>query len=546
MNRVVRNILVTSALPYANGNLHLGHILEFIQTDIWVRYHKQIGNSCFYISGDDSHGTPIMLKASNDRLTPDELVNMYYLSHKLDLMDFGICLDNYYTTHSLENNYLSCYIFNKLNENGYIFTDCVNQLYDDSKNIFLPDRYVKGKCPSCYASDQYGDVCEKCSSRYDSIDLIDPVSVISGHKPVNKKSKHYFFNLKLFQDFLLDWCKNNISQVEVVNKLNEWFSVGLKSWDISRDSPYFGILIPNEIDKYFYVWLDAPIGYIASFKNLCFIRNISFDDYWGKNSSFELYHFIGKDIMYFHALFWPAVLKGSDFRLPNDVFVHGFLTINGRKMSKSNGTFVTVRDYLKFFDPDLLRYYFASKLNDSICDIDFNFVDFVSKVNSDLVGKFVNILSRCANIINNNYGGFLSSTISNWFLFEKFLGIKGLVIPLYDKRQYSKVVSLLMKYVEDLNFYIDSEKPWFLVKDKNTYDRAHEVCTTAINLFVLLVINIKPIMPCLAKRVECILDLGDLNWNNFKEPLFSRKVNKFEHLIKRINIDNFNELFVNV
>lgn len=538
----IRNIIVTSALPYANGDLHLGHILEFIQADIWVRYHRLLGNNCIYISGDDSHGTPIMLKSVIDNIEPEEIVKRYYSSHKQDLFDFNISLNNYYTTHSSENTHYSHIFFNELLKNGFIYTDNVDQFYDSVKGFYLPDRYVKGKCPRCMEDDQYGDVCEKCSFRYNSLDLINPVSVISGSKPILKNSKHYFFKLKLFEDFLFTWCKSNIVQVEVLNKLNEWFALGLKDWDISRDSPYFGILIPGEKDKYFYVWLDAPIGYISSFYNFCsFNKSVDFDSFWKSDSSYELHHFIGKDISYFHTLFWPALLKGSGFRLPTSVHVHGFLTINGRKMSKSDGTFITAKSYIKHFSNDLLRYYFASKLNSSINDIDFNWFDFCSKVNTDLVGKFVNILSRVLRIIDVYFDNYLCDFLINTLMFDKFMNIRNEVLPLYESKQYSKIIFLLMKYVEDLNLYIDFEKPWMLVKSTDTFVRAHNVCTLVINLFLLLVLNIKPIMPSLASDVEKILNLQPLNWYDFNFPVLSHKINSFNVLIRRIDLNVLKE-----
>ena len=530
-----RYILVTSALPYANGHLHLGHILEFIQADIWVRYHKLIGNNCIYISGIDAHGTPIMLKSREKNIDPQDLVDYYYNSHKNDIKCFFIDIDNYYTTHSIENIDLLISIFNKLVNSGFIYKKDILQFYDSINNFFLPDRYVRGTCPKCNYPDQYGDVCENCCSKYDSIELINPISVLSNIKPDIKSSKHYFFNLKYFEPFLKDWCKKNISQLEVFNKLNEWFLSGLNDWDISRDAPYFGIKIPDENDKYFYVWLDAPIGYIASFKNYCKNNNINFDFFWDKNSNSELYHFIGKDIIYFHGLFWPAILSGSEIRLPNDIFVHGFLVINNKKMSKSNGTFITAKKYLDHFDHEFLRYYYASKLNNSITDLDFNLDEFMYKINSDFIGKFLNILSRSLNIINNYFNSFLFSSINDIYMFNHFLSFKDDIKFFYEKRLYNKVIICVMKLADEINIYIDKNKPWLLLNNDCDREKVHEICTYSINLFIILTCYLKPILPNFSCEVEKMLNLNIDNIDFINTPFLSKKVNLFKHLKSRIN-----------
>jgi len=540
---VKKDIIITSALPYANGDLHLGHILEFIQTDIWVRYNKQIGNNCFYISGIDAHGTPVMLDSISKNISSDELINIYYKSHKSDIDSFYIDIDNYYTTHSLENKDLVLTLFKYLTENNLIFTENIYQLYDVKKSMFLPDRYITGKCPRCLYFDKCSDICSRCNYKYNSLELVDPISVVSDTVPIKKKTKQYFFNLKKFKDFLETWCKNSISQIQIINKLQEWFDSGLKNWDISRESPYFGFKIPGEDNKYFYVWLDAPIGYMASFKNLSDKIGLNFFDYWGKNSKVELYHFIGKDIIYFHTLFWPALLKGCDLKLPNDIYAHGFLTINGKKMSKSNGTFITAKKFLKILNPEYLRYYYASKLNNDLSDIDLNFCDFKNKINSDLIGKFINIISRCCKFINTNFNDMLSKNIiGDNPLFNNFLLDSEKIRNLYQHRQYSFVVNKIMKLATDINIYIDDKKPWVLIKNKESLNYAQEVCTYSINLFIILIINIKPILPSFARDVEVFFDLPDLTWENFKYPLCSKKIPKYKYFFSRINDEDIKYL----
>ena len=537
---MIKTILVTSALPYANGNLHLGHMLEFIQTDIWVMYHKLYGNNCFHVSGSDSHGTPIMLKSISNNISPESVVSSYEIFHRDDLLKFGIVHDNFYTTHSYENENLSKRMFYRLVEGNYIYSKNIKQLYDPVKNFFLPDRYVIGSCPKCFSDNQYGDVCEQCSYRYDAVDLLNPISVLSGVKPIEKSSKHYFFDLFQFNDFLKVWCKNTLSQKEVFNKLADWFQTGLKNWDISRDMPYFGFRIPCEYNKFFYVWLDAPIGYLASFQNF-FLQNYLFFNYFFKDPSIELYHFIGKDILYFHTLFWPAILNGLNLKLPNDVFVHGFLTINGKKMSKSNNTFITAKSFCEKIEVDYLRYYFASKLSNSVVDIDFVFDDFMTKVNSDLIGKFLNIFVRSSKIIIKNYNSILSDKITDYSLFYEYLKLENILKSLYDNREYSKVVFYIMKYADRINLYIDNEKPWHLLKDKLTYKRANDVCTTSINLFIILLLGIKPILPKLSTIIENVLHLNDLSWVNFNKPLLGGKIKNYIYIASRVNkSDSYN------
>jgi len=535
----VKNIFVTSALPYANGDLHLGHILEFIQTDIWVRYNKLNGNNCIYISGIDAHGTPIMLKSESQKVIPERLINTYFLSHIYDLKKFNISFDNFYTTHSYENEILSRKIFKKLVEKKHIFIKNIYQLYDTEKKMFLPDRYVKGICPRCHTNDQYGDVCEKCCYRYDAIDLINPKSVISMVEPIKKESKHYFFDLSAFTLFLKSWCFTSLSQKQIINKLNDWFKVGLQDWDISRDYPYFGFKIPCEYNKFFYVWLDAPVGYCSSFLNYYVYNNKLFYNYFFKKNVYELYHFIGKDIMYFHTLFWPAILKGSNFSVPKDIFTHGFLTINGKKMSKSDATFVTAKQFSNKIDPEYFRFYLASKLTNTVVDIDFNFSDFVNKINSDLLGKFINIFSRCSKIIINHYDSMLSSKLTDKSLFYEYTGLFDKISLLYEERKYSEIIFYVMKYADKINLYIDREKPWFLLKNDKTFLRAQEVCTTAINLFLILLSYLKPIIPGLYNKIEHNIAFKNISWSKFRYPILKIKISEYSHIINRININEF-------
>lgn len=532
---MAEKFLITSALPYSNGFLHMGHIMEFIQADIFSRYNKLIDNFCIYVSGDDCHGTPIMLKSMRENKSIDYLLNFYRLSHVKDLSCVKIDLNCFHYTHSYENEFFSRRFFNFLKFNGFIFESSVFQLYDHHEGIFLPDRYVKGKCPKCYAIDQYGDVCEKCSFKYDAIDLLEPISILSGCVPTKLISNHYFFDLKKFENFLNIWIKK-LSQKTVSNKLLEWFNSELKSWNVSRDVPYFGFRIPCDYFKFFYVWLDAPIGYFSSLYNYCLNNNLDFNCFLDNNSIYKLYHFIGKDIIYFHSLFWPSLLYGCSLNLPSDVFVHGFLTINGKKMSKSIGTLLSVSDFLKFYEPDFIRYYFASKLNDSVLDIDFKIEEFVEKINSDLISKFINIGSRCINIICNNFNCKMSSNILDKNMFFEFLSFWPIIQDFYSNRCYSKVVASIMKYSDFINIYLDREKPWILLKDSSTYLRANDVCSTALNLFIILLFYIKPILPDLLDRFEYILNLNDINFYTIQKPILDLNIKKYQHVYKKIDV----------
>lgn len=536
-----REILVTTALPYANGSLHLGHMVEFIQSDIWVRFQRMQGHTCYHVCGSDAHGTPIMLQAEKLNISPEELVSKINEEHQLDVKDFHVVLDHFYTTHSSENQILANQLYKSLKAKGDIAVRTIAQAFDPIKNMFLPDRYVKGTCPNCNASDQYGDSCEQCGAHYAPTDLKDAISTVSGATPILKESEHYFFKLDNYTDFLKEWTQKGALQDATRHKLDEWFSAGLKEWDISRDSPYFGFKIPDTEDKYFYVWMDAPIGYMASFKNYIHTHpeyNIDFDHYWKsltpKNHS-ELYHFIGKDIMYFHTLFWPAMLHGSGHRTPTAVFAHGFLTINGQKMSKSRGTFITARDYLTHLDPEYLRYYFSAKLSDGVEDIDLNFSDFTARVNADLVGKFVNIASRCAGFIEKNFEGKLSSTLSDLPLFDTFLSASDSIRGAFEARLYSKAIREIMSLTDEANRYIDEKKPWQLIKNPNTARQAHEVCTLGLNLFKILMGYLKPVLPATALRVEDFLNIEPLTWENLSHPLSNHAIKPFVSLKQRID-----------
>jgi methionyl-tRNA synthetase len=530
----MRKILVTSALVYANGPLHLGHILEQIQTDIWVRFQKLQGHDCLYISGDDAHGTPIMISAQKRNISPEQLITETRISHKKDSADFLINFDNYHTTHSQENRKLTSLIYECLLKNDDIETKTINQAFDEDAKMFLPDRYIKGTCPRCEATEQNGDNCENCGAAYSPIDLINPISIISGKPPTQKASEHYFFRLDKYTEFLRTWGKKSL-QPEIINKLNEWFSQGLKSWDISRDAPYFGFEIPNKPDKYFYVWLDAPIGYIASLKSLSVHKKINFDEYWQQDNPTELYHFIGKDIIYFHALFWPAILESAKLRKPTAIFTHGYLTINGQKMSKSRGTFILASDYLKHLNPEYLRYYLAAKLNSGIDDIDLNFDDFVKRSNSDLVGKVVNIASRSAGFINRSFGGMLANKLDSLELFNEGLKFAEKISKSYETRNFSNAVRLIMQFADLTNQYIDDKKPWGLAKYNPNDSTIQNVCTMGINMYRLLIIFLKPILPILAINSEIFLQIAPLSWQDHKRPLLHHKINEFKPLMQRVD-----------
>ena len=530
----VRNMLVTSALPYANGHLHLGHMVEHIQTDIWVRVHNMLGHNCISICGDDAHGTPIMLKAQQLGITPEALTQEMQQSHEQDFAAFSIAYDHYHTTHSPENQQLASDIYIKLQANGDIVTKTIRQAFDPVKHMFLPDRYVKGTCPKCKAADQYGDNCEACGATYTPTELLNPVSALSGATPIEKDSEHYFFDLPRYEAQLKEWTHKGHLQPEVANKLNEWFSAGLKQWDISRDAPYFGFPIPGTTDKYFYVWLDAPIGYMASFKRYCAEQGLSFDEYWSKESTTELYHFVGKDIVYFHALFWPAILAGSGHRLPTAIFAHGFLTVNGLKMSKSRGTFIEARSYLAHLNPAYLRYYFAAKLNGRVDDLDLNFDDFINRVNADLVGKVVNIASRCAGFINKRFDNQLSPTLADPKLYQTIVDLREGIIEAYVQRDYARAIRFTMDGADQVNQYIDTNKPWLLAKDPDKLLEVQAICTMGLNLFRVLMTYLKPVLPDMALAAEDFLNCDPLMWDSIDKPLLDHTINTFVPLMTRV------------
>ncbi len=533
-----RKILVTSALPYANGSIHLGHLVEYIQTDIWVRFQKQRGNQCFYVCADDTHGTPIMLRANNEGITPEQLIAQVEQEHRADFSEFGVAFDNFHSTHSEENKTLAELIYTRLRDGNHISKRTITQAFDPVKNMFLPDRFIKGECPKCGAQDQYGDNCEVCGATYSPTELKNAVSVLSGEKPIEKDSEHYFFNLSDFSGMLEEWTKaEGHLQVEVKNKMAEWLDNGLQPWDISRDAPYFGFEIPDAPNKFFYVWLDAPIGYMASFKNLCDKQGLDFDEFWGKDSEVELYHFIGKDIIYFHALFWPATLSGAGFRTPSAVFAHGFLTVNGEKMSKSRGTFIKARTYLDHLNPEYLRYYFAAKLTNGIDDLDLNFDDFSQRVNSDLVGKVVNIASRCSGFIKKRFDGTLSATCAEPVLFQQFVDASELIAQRYEGREYGKAMREIMALADKANQYIDEKKPWIIAKEEGKDVELQNICSMGINLFRLLIAYLKPVLPTLAENAEIFLNIESQDWPIDVEPLLNHKINKFKPLMTRVEPD---------
>lgn len=530
----IRKMLVTSALPYANGHLHLGHLVEHIQTDIWVRTHKMLGLQCISICGDDAHGTPIMLKAEQLGVTPEALTAEMKQSHEADFNGFAISYDCYHTTHSPENQALANEIYQRLEAGGDIVKKTIRQAYDPVKGMFLPDRYVKGTCPKCGAADQYGDNCEACGATYAPTDLIDAVSAISGAKPIDKESEHYFFDLPRYEQLLKDWTRKGHLQAEVANKLDEWFAAGLKQWDISRDAPYFGFPIPGKKDKYFYVWLDAPIGYMASFKKYCDQQGLSFAEFWDKDSQTELYHFVGKDIVYFHALFWPAMLAGSGHRLPTAVYTHGFLTVDGQKMSKSRGTFLEARTYLAHLHPEYLRYYYAAKLNGRVDDLDLNFDDFINRVNADLVGKVVNIASRCAGFINKGFNHQLADELVQPALYQDLLAVKPAIIDAYVQRDYARAIRQIMECADKVNQYIDANKPWVLAREDNRQSEVQAICTMGLNVFRLLMTYLKPVLPLMAKEAETFLNCEPLTWDNVETPLLNHRIRVFTPLIVRV------------
>ena len=531
-----RKILVTSALPYANGPLHLGHLVESIQTDIWVRFQNIRGHDCLYVCADDAHGTPIMLKAQAEGIQPEELIQRYQQEHERDFAAFNIGVANYHTTHSDENELLSSMVFQRLEAAGHIASKTIEQAYDPKANMFLPDRYVKGECPFCGTADQYGDSCEACGKTYDPLEMKNPVSVVSGSKPIRKETEHLFFKLGNFESTLKKWTQQHV-QPEIANKLNEWFDTGLKDWDISRDAPYFGFEIPGHPGKYFYVWLDAPIGYMASFKQLCDREGLDFDSYWSKDSDAELHHFIGKDIAYFHTLFWPAMLEGAGFRKPNGVYCHGWLTVDGTKMSKSRGTFITAETYTKQLNPEYYRYYIAAKLGSGVEDIDFNLEDFVARVNSDLVGKVVNIASRCAGFIHKLSDGQLGITLAEQALFDTLANANEQIAEYYENRQYGRAMREIMALADLANQYINDRAPWVLAKQDGQTKQVQAVCTLGLNLFRQLIVYLKPVIPKLAAEAETFLNIEALQWTDARTPLLGHQIKKFTPLLTRIEIE---------
>ncbi len=530
-----RKILITSALPYANGPIHLGHMLEYIQTDIWSRFQKARGHQCYYVCADDAHGTPIMLKAQQLGITPEQMIAQTSQEHQADFADFLIGFDNYHSTHSEENRQFASEIYTKLDQGGYIKRKTISQLFDPEKQMFLPDRFVKGDCPKCGALDQNGDSCDVCGATYSPTELKNPRSVVSGATPVLKDSEHYFFDLPAFEHMLKDWTRSGSLQDEMANKLQEWFTDGLQQWDISRDAPYFGFEIPGAPGKFFYVWLDAPIGYLASFKNYCDKTGVNFDQFWQKDSDAEIYHFIGKDIIYFHSLFWPAMLDGAGYRKPTSVYAHGFVTVNGAKMSKSRGTFIKARTYLDHLNPEYLRYYFASKLTSNITDLDLNLEDFAQKVNADLVGKVVNIASRCASFISKKFDGKLATDIAEPVLLAEFTAAGETIAESFEKREFARAIREIMALADKANQYIDAKAPWVLAKNEATLTEAHLVCSMGINLFRVLMHYLKPVLPAMAKEVELFLN-DELSWSTYQTALTNHSINVFKPLMQRVEM----------
>jgi len=530
-----RQILVTSALPYANGAIHLGHMLGYIQTDIWARFQRSQGHECYFAWADDAHGTPVMLSARAEDTTPEELIVRMIEEHKADFRDFGISYDNYSSTHSDYNRQQVEQIYQRLDEGGYIVRRKIKQMYDEEEGMFLPDRFIRGTCPKCGTHDQYGDSCEACGSTYSPTDLLNPRSAVSGSKPVLRESEHYFVRLAEFEQPLKDWMASGALQSEVANKMQEWFTDGLRDWDISRDAPYFGFRIPGTQDKYFYVWVDAPIGYISSFRELCEREGLDFDHWWGVDSEAEVYHFIGKDIVYFHTLFWPAMLMGASFRTPTAVYVHGFLMVNGVKMSKSRGTFIKARTYLNHLNPDYLRYYFAAKLGPGTADIDLNLEDFVQRVNSDVVGKVVNIASRCAGFIQRKFDGRLSKNLPAPELYSSFIKARETIAADFEGRNYQSAIRRIMSLADQANRYIDDEKPWQQIKREDRQEHVQGVCTQGINLFRVLITYLAPVLPFTAQKAAAFLGQDVDDWQALDQPMLDVPVNTFQPLVTRID-----------
>ena len=537
-----RQILVTSALPYANGAIHLGHLLEYIQTDIWVRFQKSRGHQCHYVCADDAHGTAIMLRAEQEGITSEALIDRVSREHQQDFARFGVAFDNYHSTHSEENRHFSELIYKRLRDKGHIATRDIEQMYDPVKGLFLADRFIKGTCPKCHTADQYGDNCEACGATYTPAELIDPVSAISGATPEVRSSTHYFFKLPDFADFLSAWIKDDHVQPQIRNKLMEWFESGFNEWDISRDAPYFGFEIPDAPGKYFYVWLDAPIGYLASFKNLCEREGLDFDSYWERDSKAEVYHFIGKDIVYFHALFWPAMLHGAEMRTPTAVNCHGFVTVNGAKMSKSRGTFIKAATYAEHLNPEYLRYYFAAKLTSRVDDLDLNLEDFALRVNADLVGKVVNIASRCAGFIKKLGGGQLSTHCAEPDMLARFIAAGDEIADYYEQREFGRAMRKVMELADEANSYIADQAPWVLAKEAGREQEVLDICSMGINLFRQLMVYLAPVVPAMAEQARLFMNLDTLDWNSRETWLGDHPVNKFKPLMTRVENDRIDAM----
>jgi methionyl-tRNA synthetase len=536
-----RNILVTSALPYANAPLHLGHMLEQVQTDIWVRFQRSRGHHCRYVCADDAHGTAIMLSAEQQGVTPETHIANIKALHEADSAGFSISFDNYHSTHSAENKAWSETIFKRIDANNDITSRSVVQAYDPEKGLFLADRFIKGTCPRCKAPDQYGDNCEVCGATYSPTDVIDPVSALSGATPIEKSSEHLFFQLSHFQSMLSDWVSTDSLQTPIANKLREWVDAGLQDWDISRDAPYFGFEIPGHPRKYFYVWLDAPIGYIASHQNLCDRTGDDFDSYWQPGHDTEHYHFIGKDIINFHGLFWPAMLASAGLRQPTAIFAHGFLTVDGTKMSKSRGTFIMASTYLEHLDPEYLRYYFAAKLGPHVDDMDLNLEDFVQRVNSDLVGKVVNIASRCAGFLRKRFDNQLSTQCTEPELIGELITAGDSIAALYEARDFQRAMREIIALADRANQYIDDKKPWVLAKEEGREQDVQDACSVGINCFRVLMTYLKPVLPQMAQKSELFLGLS-LDWTALNAPLESHVINDFSPLIQRVDPDAVNAM----
>lgn len=542
MSSTARKILVTSALPYANGPIHLGHILEQVQADIWVRFQRLQGHQVYFICGEDAHGSGVMLKAAAAGLSPEELTRQNQLEHQRDFADFSISFDNYYTTHSPENRTLVEEIYQKLKLGGWIKSKTVSQLYDPEKGLFLADRFIKGNCPRCGAADQYGDNCEACGANYSAMELVNPRSRLSDADPIVRESEHFFFDLSTFTTWILEWIRSGPLPPAVANKLQEWFEGELRPWDISRDAPYFGFEIPDAPGKYFYVWLDAPIGYMASFKNLCDQRgDLVFEDFWRSEADSELYHFIGKDIIYFHGIFWPAMLKGSGFRTPSQIFPHGYVTINGIKMSKSRGNFITARNYLEHFEADCLRYYYAAKSSPTTDDIDLNLADFAQRVNSDIVNKLVNLASRTAPFLQQRFAGQLAEELDDPELHREFIGAKEEIAKAYEKCEFGKATRRTMQLCDRANSYIDQQAPWKVAKVADQSAKLQRICSMGINLFRILMTYLKPVMPNLSDRAESFLNC-DLQWHTLDQPLSNHTIRPFKQLFQRIAPERINAM----